>query len=426
MGDKSVSTINLINQMRAADDAPNALRSLPIATDENIAEIATGFLTYPEIKTYFWNTLVNRIAMTVIKNSRFTNPFNRLRKSDVALGQTIQEIFVKLCEEHEYHVDNPELMLATENPNIDAVYFVLNRRKYFKQTIYDTDLRWYFSSWEQLDSFVAKVIENMITSDEVNEFEYTKQALSMYGTKDLYYKVHIDPVTDDNTGTQAIQQLQAYSKYLGFPNSKFNARRNITTNTTDQLVLFVTVDFDSKLGAYTQSKAFNLDKVEYLANRIVVDNFGENNIQAVLTTEDFLNLRNYFIQAGAFYNQEILATNYWYHHHEYIYTSQLENAIAFTTDTVAEDTVTAITVSPTTVALPGGSSLQFMADVTATGNATKEVLWSISGNTSTDTLINDRTGQIYIGEDETAEITVTATSVFNNTVTGTATVTRPV
>lgn len=132
MADKSVSTINLINQMRVAEDAPNALRALPIATDENVAEIATGFLTYPEIKTYFWNTLVNRIAMTVIKNSRFTNPFNRLRKSDVALGQTIQEIFVKLCEEHEYHVDNPELMLATENPNIDAVYFVLNRRKYFK------------------------------------------------------------------------------------------------------------------------------------------------------------------------------------------------------------------------------------------------------------------------------------------------------
>lgn len=426
MSKTKVNSQTLINQLRSEPSAPNAFRTIPLATDNNVAEVANGFLTNPEVKEYFWQALVNRIALTVIKTSRFSNPYNRIRKSDVAIGQTIQEIFIKICEEKNYTQDDPELLLATENPNIDALYFILNRKKYFEQTIFDVDLRWYFSSWEQLDSFIAKVIEGMIVSDEIHEYEYCKDALAVYATKGLYYNVHIDPVIDETSGTNAIQKLQAYALNLGYPSDKYNARRNMQTTPIDRLILFVSIDFETKLSSITQSKVFQLDKAEYLKNRIIVDNFGSNNIQAVLCSEEFLNLRNYLVQSGAFYNTKMLGTNYFYHHHEYIYTSELEPAIAFTTDPVGDDAITSVTVVPSTATLSKGATMLFKANVVYTGNATKNVIWSITGQLSTDTVINTRTGMLYISNAETAEtITVTATSEFDDTKTSTSTVTIP-
>ena len=153
------------------------------------------------------------------------------------------------------------------------------------------------------------------------------------------------------------------------------------------------------------------------------DGFKDPTVKMVLTSTDWLGLRNYLVKTGAFYNPETLTTNYYYHHWEYIYTSQLEPAIAFTTETVEADGVTAVAVSPAEVTMPKGGSLTFTPVVTATGNATKNVTWSVTGGTSQATFIS-RAGELTIGADETVgSLTVKAVSDYNNTTAGEATVT---
>ncbi len=86
--------------------------------------------------------------------------------------------------------------------------------------------------------------------------------------------------------------------------------------------------------------------------------------------------------------------------------------------------ITEVTVTPATATLQPGSTRQFTATVSGTGNYNHTVTWSVSGNHSTGTSITDD-GLLTVGSDETADttLTVTATATGDGAKIGTATVT---
>ncbi|MDR3000666.1 MAG: cellulase family glycosylhydrolase [Fibromonadaceae bacterium] len=87
-------------------------------------------------------------------------------------------------------------------------------------------------------------------------------------------------------------------------------------------------------------------------------------------------------------------------------------------------TVTSVSVTPQdTVAVRGkASTIQFSAAVLGTGKPDQTVTWSIAGKSSSGTNIS-LTGNLTVASNETADlITITATSVANPAISGTATV----
>ena len=97
--------------------------------------------------------------------------------------------------------------------------------------------------------------------------------------------------------------------------------------------------------------------------------------------------------------------------------------LAFAAQAQDEPEVVSITVSPDTVSVNSGGFKGFSATVTAINGASTDFEWSVEGYTSASTTING-TGTLNICADETAPtLTVKATSTFDNTKFGTATVT---
>lgn len=91
--------------------------------------------------------------------------------------------------------------------------------------------------------------------------------------------------------------------------------------------------------------------------------------------------------------------------------------------TVPQPTVSGVTVTPVTVTLQKGGAQTFTAAVNGTNNPSQAVTWSISGQEKAGTAI-DASGKLTVAADETSgTITVTATSVYDGTKKGTATVT---
>jgi uncharacterized repeat protein (TIGR02543 family) len=87
--------------------------------------------------------------------------------------------------------------------------------------------------------------------------------------------------------------------------------------------------------------------------------------------------------------------------------------------------VTDVTVSPSTVSIDKGDSQTFTATLTGSKleEADRTVTWTVTGGTKAGTAINAE-GELTIAEDETAEtLTVTATSVLDDSKSGTASVT---
>lgn len=86
-------------------------------------------------------------------------------------------------------------------------------------------------------------------------------------------------------------------------------------------------------------------------------------------------------------------------------------------------TVTSVTVSPTSRTIQVDTDYTFSASVLGENNPSQAVTWSVSGNNSGGTTINE-SGKLHIADDETAStLTVTATSTVDNTQNGNATVT---
>ena len=86
--------------------------------------------------------------------------------------------------------------------------------------------------------------------------------------------------------------------------------------------------------------------------------------------------------------------------------------------------ITSVRVSPGAATIAKGGQLQLTANVVTTGFAPMSVTWSISGNTSNKSNISS-TGMLTVGDDETTNITVKATSTYDHEKSGTATITVP-
>jgi len=93
------------------------------------------------------------------------------------------------------------------------------------------------------------------------------------------------------------------------------------------------------------------------------------------------------------------------------------------TVTAGVPTVTNVTVDPDAVSVVKGETQQFTAEVTGNFNPATTVTWTVEGNESNDTEI-DEDGELTVAADETAEtLIVRATSTVTTDKSGTATVT---
>lgn len=149
-------------------------------------------------------------------------------------------------------------------------------------------------------------------------------------------------------------------------------------------------------------------------------------IPCLIIGRDFFQNYAYTFDNGApekvteFFNPETLKMTRWLHFWGVFSTSPYENALVITQSAQG---VTSVTVSPSATTISSGS-VKLSATVVTTGFANKAVTWSSSDTTGKVSV--DANGNVTVSSSATAgDYTITATSVFDSTVTGTATITVP-
>ena len=117
------------------------------------------------------------------------------------------------------------------------------------------------------------------------------------------------------------------------------------------------------------------------------------------------------------FNGKGLYWNYFLHTWKVMSVSPFANAAVFTTGTPA---VTSVTVSPSTATVAKGGSVQLTAVVQTSDFARQSVTWSSNNAKAT----VDSRGFVTIASDISgSSVTITATSTFDTSKKGTATIT---
>lgn len=413
----SANSIDILNVIRANASSTYQER-IPVATQTNLKEIGQAMLTFQATANEFLSALVNRIGRVLITNKSYTNPYKRFKKGMMEYGETVEEIFVNLAKAHQFDPAVAENeVFKREIPDVDAVFHKMNYQNFYKTTVSNEQLRQAFLSAEGVSDLITRIIESLYNGAEYDEFLIMKQQIVDACTNGKMYPVNVPQLTAANASS-VVSTIKGISNQIEFMSSLYNSFGVLTRTPKEKQILIMNAKFDAIIDVEVLASAFNMDKAEFMGQRVLIDDFGAlENVVAVLVDEDWFMIFDNFLGFTENYNGEGLYWNYWYHVWKTFSTSPFANAIVFTTDTIG---ITSVTVTPGTATVTKGQSAQFNASVVTTGLAPKDVTWSVDSDVST---ITDG-GVLTVATGETKpSLTVTATSTWDSGKSGTATVT---
>lgn len=411
--------VDILNAIR--NSASDTYRQrIPVATQDNIREIGNAMMTYQATQNEFLNALVNRIARVIITSKSYQNPLRVFKKGMMEYGETIEEIFVNIAKAHPFDpILAEKTVYKREIPDVAAVFHKLNYKNFYKATISQDQLRQAFLSSQGITDLIAKIVDSMYTGSEFDEFLCMKNLIEDAAKKGRMYPVVI-PEPSSATAKEIVSKIKAESNKLEFMSSKYNAMGVMNFSKKDSQILIIDAAFDAVIDVDVLASAFNMSKVEFMGQRVLIDNFGElTGCVAALVDREWFMVFDNMLSFTENYNGEGLYWNYFYHVWKTFSTSPFANALIFTTNA---QSITNVTVTGP-AALKLGECGQYVATVKGTTLAPQGVVWTVTGTAPVKSMI-DWTGKLLVPPDETnSELTVKATSVYDPSKSGTVTVT---
>lgn len=349
-----MNVINIVNTIR--DNASQEYQErVPEATRENIASVADPLITYQIFQNEFLNALVNKIALTIVRNKVAKNPLSILKKGTQPLGSDIEEIFTNMAKAEKYDPTGKDLLKRTI-PDTKVIYHRLNRQDVYPITISDSQLQQAFTSWDKLGELITSIVNSMYSGDNYDEFVLTKNLLGS-GIKNGYIKtVEVDELSSADKTKGLIKAIKNVSGLMQFPSTEFNSYIDVvsaglgeneeltekpvrTWTPKEDQILIIRSDVLTDIDIDVLANTFNLEKAEFKKITLEVDNFGDGgeNCLAILCDRSLTQIYDQKLETKSFYNGNGLYWNYWLHHWQTYSLSSFANAIAFCTASESND-----------------------------------------------------------------------------------------
>lgn len=455
---------DVINGIINEGFSTNYKNYIPFAAKDadSIRAIGKIIMDSPNLRNAFATDLINRIILVTVTSKMYENPWERLKKGVLSLGETIEEIFVNIANAELYNPNiSSETVFKRRIHDIRAAFHIVNYQVKYPATISNEDLSAAFTSESGLYSLIEKIYESLASANNYDEFNVMKYLVALNIVNGNIKSISIPSLSNDDNVKSVVTQIKATSNKMKFLTGNYNISGVKTHSKHEEQTVIVTADFDAAMDVAVLAAAFNMEKAEFLSKRLLVDSFGDidinrlaqcapetcenitydangnvtsatlkgitteqlvelGEIPAVIIDDDFLQIYDRLITMEDIRNPDGLYTNAFLHCWKIISVSPFAPAATFS-DSVAA--VNSVTISPASATVVPNSEIQFNAKVSGTGFFNKSVTWTLKGANSSKTYVDVR-GTVFIGADETATtITLNADSNENPSKGATASIT---
>lgn len=439
--------INVTPELKSEIDLP--------VQGASIVPIGKIIINNERYKNAFINT-VNLIGLTVIKRNQWNDPWDFTNRGILNFGQQVRELVLDLANVYDYNTnfDDKTKFLDTEVPNVYNYIHEINFQKYYHTTTSDEQLAMAFNSEGGLLDFITEAIQmnyESLTYDtyQVNKYMLARRILD--GT--------MTPVQIANYSTltprQRVSAIKDVSNKMSFRSPNYNPAGIRRATAFDNQIAIVNTEFEADFSTDVLATSFFRDEADMKARMRLIDGFDNldderltevlgdaytsltsaekatlANIPCVIISDEWFMDYDYSLNAEAptksteFYNPTTLENHHYLHAWKVFSTSPFENACLFTSDTPS---VTSVSVSPATASVSAGQQIQLTATVAATGGANKAVVWTVTsaeGQSETNPVSVNANGLVTIPSDYSGDpIVITATSVYDSSVSDTAEIT---
>lgn len=361
----NASTLDILNVIRQ-NATYDYQQNVPVVTTENdIPRVGEVIYGTPAFANQFINALVNRIAMVMVTSATFNNPYSILKKGYIEFGESIEEIFVGLAKAVHYTPEKgAEREFKRTLPDVRSAFHTINWRVMYPITIQDEDLRMAFLSAEGVSNLITKVIEQVYTAAEYDEFLLFKYLMIKAISGGL-----VKPIGLGSTMTDAAESFRGISNILPFMKSEYN-EASVKNNTPKaNQVIFMDAMYNAKFDVEVLAGAFNMEKADFMGRLFLIDDWTtfDNerfdqiraqsdgleevtsdelallaDVKAVIVDERWFQVYDNLNRMTEKYVASGLYWNYFYHVWKTISHSPFANAVAFVTsaNTTAPTTIT--------------------------------------------------------------------------------------
>ena len=417
---------------------------------QSIEPIGKIIINNQRYRNAFINT-VNVIGLTIIKRNHWENPWDFTIKGTLRLGQQVRELILDLVKPKDYNTnfDNKTAFLENEVPNVLNYIHEVNFQKYYETTTSDSQLAMAFSEEGNLMDFITNAVSMLYESYAYDRYIVDKYMLCrrvLDGTVTPHQIVNFDTLT----ARQRVTAIKGISNKINFRSPNYNPAGIRKATSFEDQILITNTEYEAEISTEVLATSFFKDEADMKARMVLVDGFDNQDserlttllgtvyvpfttdelvalakIPAVLVSRDWFMDYYYALDTASgsretmFFNPATLENNHYLHTWMIFSTSPFENACVFTPDAGA---VSSIALSPATSTVSAGLTVQITATVTTTGFVNKAVTYSVNDTTKA-TVSIDGLVTIKSGVAKDTVITVTATSVYDKTKTGTATIT---
>lgn len=420
---------------------------VPSATVSGIGAVAAALDKYHPFWNEFCEVLLNTIAQDAFQKYAWTNPLARFEQSNVN-GSTLREMSVELIKARNYSKLGADVF-SGQVPKVNVHYHYQNRQDQYDLEINRELLSQAMNQGNGLSELLSEWMDTTNRSNTVDTYLIERQVIGEYfaHNNSSVYNVQVPDIltaTDKEEAGKAIAyELTRIAGLMAFPTSATRFIPNGNPGVGRETVLWVCPDVYAAFNTYVLPYAFNNGtlKLEGLATSMqVIDQWPQGvpaGTQCVLAdsrwcifaptlswTDSIKNPKSgSFIVYASFFG---------------IYSaSRMVPVVRFSTDATTSDAgltptytalnLTGVRAANGTVAAPThgtgnawsttqkaykGADTFVTWEVTGNNQPNSAALATLSGNTSSNTFV-DNSGKLFVASEETAtSLKVTFTSVF--------------
>lgn len=420
-------------------------------------------------KNAFLNT-INLIGLTVITRNNWRNPWEDFTdKGTLSWGQQVREVICDIANIYDYNEMLPleTNFIKTVVPNVLSYIHEINYQKFYKTSTSDEQIAMAFERGD-LFTLIDQIVNSLYEGYQYDMYLVAKYVLArriLDGTVTAYQ------ISDFSTKTdrEIVAEIKAQSNKMTFRSPNYNPAGIRKATSFDDQFAIVSSDFDARFSTNVLATSYFRSDADMKARLELTESFGTidtdrlneifaqrdsngdiktgyyvagytpltaaelsslEEIPCVIVGRDFFQFYKWSFDNSTeglrktdFFNPQTMKTNHWLHVWAVVSTSPFENALVITQTAQG---VTSVTVSPSTATISAGNSVDLSATVVTTGFANKAVSWSVDSTSAAAGITINQNGHLTIptGVTTVQTVTVTATSVYNSTVTGTATITN--
>lgn len=371
-----MSTINmdnaqLLNTVRqyAPDDYKNRI---PAVTQGSIQSALQGFQAYTPSWDQFLGIFLEKIGLQIIRNTTWTNPLSVFKRSPMRLGSKIEEVATNLQKAHGYQ-NNCTDVFGIEPPDSRVNFHSQNRHDMYRITVPLEDvLRGAAIDEYFLANYLGAQVDNLIVSDNNDEYLIMKEMLGYANTYDTFYNVQVADVltaADKAAASRAlVEQVRGMYRLSKFPSAKYSpeGREGGLITVGRDMVLVIDARTEAAIDVESLAAAFHMEKADFLADSVsVIDEWpeGMEGTQALLVDRDFFVVSDTLLtMQPAPINPCNLSQNYFYHHWGIYSYSRFVPAIRFSTAAATVLDSTPASVTSLTIGIKDGTSVNQIAD----------------------------------------------------------------